>query len=223
MSKIKFVPYDSYHEFPPDEMLSRSKNYLMELRQRRSVRDFSNRPVSAEIIANCIAAAGTAPSGANKQPWFFVAVSNPEVKTAIRRAAEEIESDFYQKRAPESWLQDLEEFGTDEYKPNLEDAPWLIVIFEQKYQIGEEGERQKNYYTRESIGIATGMLITAVHHAGLVCLTHTPSPMEFLNEILERPESERPFLVLLVGYPAVDVQIPDIKKKKLDQISSFVP
>lgn len=222
MSKLKMIPYDAYIEYSPDEMLVRSQAYLQELRQRRSVRNFSSRPVSSEIIANCILAAGTAPSGANKQPWFFVAISDPGIKSAIRQAAEEVEQEFYQKRAPDSWLQDLEEFGTDENKPNLEEAPWLIAIFEQKYLFGEEGEIQKNYYTRESIGIATGMLITAVHHAGLVCLTHTPSPMEFLSQILERPDSERPFLLLLVGYPADDVQVPNITKKELDQICRFL-
>jgi len=216
------IPLPAYREYPQEEMIQRSHEYLVELRRRRSVRHFSTRPVPREVIENCIAAAGTAPSGANMQPWYFAAISDPNIKRRIRIAAEQTEWKFYHERAPEEWLEALEPFNVNEQKPYLEIAPYLIVIFEVRYGIGEDGMQTKHYYTRESIGIATGMLITAVHNAGLVSLTHTPSPMEFLNKILGRPANEKPFLLLVVGYPAEDAMVPDISKKPLEEISAFI-
>jgi len=170
----------------------------------------------------CILAAGTAPNGANHQPWHFAVVADPEVKKTIREAAEEEEKEFYSGRAPKEWLKALEPLGTSEEKPFLERAPYLIVIFGESYAVGEDGNKGKNYYVMESVGIATGMLITAIHRAGLVSLTHTPSPMGFLNEILGRPKNERAFLILVVGYPETDATVPDIEKKPLEQICTFV-
>ena len=221
VNEARMIPLTSYVEYPGEVMLQRSEAFLNEIKRRRSIRQFSDRPVSRDIIANCLAAAGTAPSGANKQPWHFVATSNPEIKRKIRLSAEQVEDDFYHHRAPEAWLHDLEPFAVDEHKPYLEIAPWLIAIFEVPYEVSKEGDRYKHYYTRESVGIATGLLITAVHHAGLVSLTHTPSPMEFLNQILGRPAYERAFLLLVVGFPAEDAEVPEISKKPLNEICSF--
>ena len=215
-----FIPL-SFTEFPPDEMLARARSIRDELRRRRSVRDFSERPVDRDVIAACIEAAGTAPNGANLQPWHFAVVNAPGIKRRIREAAEAEEREFYERRAPEDWLEVLRPLGTDANKPFLETAPYLIAIFEQKWHDNEKGERVKHYYPTESVGIATGMLITALHHAGLATLTHTPSPMKFLNEILERPTSERPFLLLVVGYPAESATVPDITKKTLEEIASW--
>ena len=203
-------------------MKARSTRFLQDLRRRRTVRDFSDRPVPREVIESCLLAAGTAPNGANRQPWHFVVVSNPDIKRAIREAAEEEEHAFYAGRASDEWLEALEHLGTDAEKPFLERAPYLIVVFAESYEVNEEGERVRNYYVTESVGIATGMLITAVHRAGLVSLTHTPSPMGFLNEILGRPKNERPFLILVVGYPAPAAVVPDIKKKALEEIATFI-
>jgi nitroreductase len=193
-----------------------------ELQRRRTVRHFSDRPVPREIIEECLRAAGTAPNGANMQPWHFVVVSDPKVKHQIRVAAEAEEREFYHSRAPQEWLDALASLGTDEHKPFLEVAPYLIAIFAQSYGLLPDGRKVKNYYVTESVGIAAGMLITALHHAGLATLTHTPSPMSFLNEILHRPENERPFLLLVVGYPASDAQVPAITKKPLEEIATFV-
>lgn len=203
-------------------MRAAAQAFLDEMRRRRTVRDFSDRPVPRDIIERCLLAAGTAPNGANRQPWRFVAVSDPEVKRRIREAAEEEERAFYGGRAPEEWLDALEHLGTDEHKPFLERAPWLIAIFAESYERREDGSKVKNYYVTESVGIATGILVTAVHMAGLVSLTHTPSPMKFLNEILGRPDNERPFLLLVVGYPEEGAQVPEIEKKSLDEISVFL-
>lgn len=203
-------------------MKTRSARFLEELRRRRTVRDFSDRPVPREVIESCLLAAGTAPNGANRQPWYFVVVCNPDIKRAIREAAEEEERAFYGGGASDEWLEALEHLGTNSEKPFLERAPYLIVVFAESYEVNEEGERVKNYYVTESVGIATGMLITAVHRAGLVSLTHTPSPMGFLNEILGRPKNERPFLILVVGYPAPAAVVPDIKKKALEEIATFI-
>ncbi len=222
MSPARMIPLPNYQEFSSAEMQQRAQDFLHEMRDRRTVRQFSRRPVPESVIASCIAAAATAPSGANKQPWHFVAISDPEIKHKIRLAAESVEDDFYHGRAPESWLQDLEPFATNEFKPYLDEAPWLIAIFEAKYEISQEGERYKHYYTRESVGIATGLLITAVHHAGLVSLTHTPSPMDFLNQVLGRPSSERAYLLLVVGYPAEGAVVPDIQRKPLGEVATFV-
>ena len=205
-------------------MVERSRAFLSEMRRRRTVRDFSDRPVPREVVERCILAAGTAPSGANRQPWHFVAVGldDPELRRRIREAAEEEERRFYRERAPEEWLEALEHLGTDEVKPFLEEAPWLVVIFAESYEVGPDGERRKNYYVTESVGIATGMLITALHESGLATLTHTPSPMGFLNEILHRPKNERPFLLLVVGFPEDDARVPDIDKKPLAEIATFL-
>jgi nitroreductase len=221
MSKTKFVPLTSYQEYPPEEMALRAADLLVEMRRRRTVRTFSNRPLPRGVIEDCLLTAGTAPNGANQQPWHFVVVTDPELKRQIREDAEKEEWEFYHRRAPQEWLDTLAHFGTDEYKPYLEAAPCLIAIFSQSYSVMPDGKRVKNYYVQESVGIATGMLITAVHHAGLVSLTHTPSPMGFLNKILDRPPNEKPFLLLVVGYPSDDAVVPVITKKPLDEISTF--
>jgi iodotyrosine deiodinase len=222
MKSKKYIPLNNYKELPVEEMLKRSQAFYEDIKRRRTVRDFSDKPVPKEIIENCIKAAGTSPSGANLQPWHFVVVSNPEIKKKIRIAAEEEEREFYSKRAPGEWLKALEPLGTDENKPFLETAPYLIAIFYKSYDVLPDGNQVKQYYAMESTGIATGILINAIHNAGLVSLTHTPSPMNFLNEILNRPKNERPFLLLVVGYPAEDAKVPDIKKKSLQEIESFI-
>ena len=222
MSKLNFIPLSSYNEYPVEDMIKRSSTFYEDIKRRRTVRDFSDKAVPREVIENCIKAAGTAPSGANLQPWHFVVVSDPEIKKKIRIAAEEEEKEFYTKRATKEWLEALEPLGTDEHKPFLETAPYLIATFYKSYDLFPDGRQVKQYYAMESTGIATGMLITAIHNAGLVSLTHTPSPMNFLNEILSRPKNERPFLLLVVGYPTADAKVPDIKKKSLDEIASFV-
>ena len=222
MTEPTFELLTGYREYPVDEMKERARAFYEDIRRRRTVREFSDRPVPREIIEHCIMAAGTAPNGANLQPWHFVAISDPEIKRKIRLAAEEEEREFYSGRAPQEWLDALAHLGTDENKPFLETAPYLIAVFSQRYGILPEGGTVKHYYATESVGIATGMLITAVHNAGLVSLTHTPSPMTFLNEILRRPENERPFLLLVVGYPAEDAKVPKISKKPLKEISTFL-
>ena len=216
------VPLEGYRELPPDQMRAEAEAFLQRMRNRHTVRNFSDRPVSREILEPCLLAAGTAPSGANRQPWRFVAVADPDIKRRIREAAEAEEREFYGGRAPKQWLDALAHLGTDEEKPFLERAPWLVVIFAESYERTPDGERLKNYYVTESVGIATGILVTALHHAGLATLTHTPSPMKFLNEILGRPENERPFLVLVVGYPEDGAKVPDITKKPLTDIVVFV-
>ncbi len=222
MPKAGFIPLPSYVRLPEDEMRTRSASFLEEVRRRRTVRDFSDRPVPREVIENCLLAAGTAPNGANKQPWHFVVVGDPDIKRQIREAAEEEEREFYAGRAGDEWLEALEHLGTDEHKPFLEKAPYLIVILAESYELAGDGHKSKNYYVTESVGIATGMLITAVHQAGLASLTHTPSPMGFLNEIVGRPKNERVFLILVVGYPEEDAQVPDITKKSIDEIATFI-
>ena len=192
------------------------------MQKRRTVRDFSDRPVPRELIEHCLSAAGTAPSGANLQPWHFVAISDPDVKREIRIAAEAEEKEFYEHRAPKAWLEALAPLGTDWHKPFLETAPWLVAVFAQPFRILPDGTRSPTYYAIESVGIATGILVTAVHSCGLASLTHTPSPMGFLNRILKRPSHEKPFLLLVVGHPAQDALVPDISRKSLAKISSFV-
>jgi iodotyrosine deiodinase len=216
------VPLTGFVERDIAEMRSRADAYLGSMRRRRTVRQFSDRPVPRDIIETCIEVAGTAPSGANHQPWRFVAVSNASLKREIRRAAEEEERAFYGGRAPADWLEALAPLGTDAEKPFLERAPWLIVVFGESWGRMPDGSRRKNYYVTESVGIATGMLISALHLAGLATLTHTPSPMKFLNAILGRPDNERPFLVLVAGYPAADARVPVIEKKTLADIADFV-
>lgn len=222
MEDPEFIPLPDFRSYPEDEMRERAVAFYEEVRRRRTVRRFSSRPVPRDVIEYCLLAAGTAPNGANLQPWHFVVVGDAQTKRLIRQAAETEEEAFYEWRAPEAWLQALEPFGTDQHKPFLEEAPYLIVIFAQSYGLGADGERIKHYYVQESVGIATGLLITALHHAGLATLTHTPSPMGFLNEVLDRPENERPFLILVAGYPAEGVRVPAITKKALDEIASFV-
>jgi len=216
------IPLEGYREYPVDEMRERVNTLYKELSRRRTVREFSDRPVPIDIIETAIKIAGTAPSGANLQPWHFVVVSGAKTKRKIREAAEAEEREFYEHRASPEWLAALEPLGTDSDKPFLETAPYLIAVFLQKYGHLEDGRKVKHYYPVESTGLATGMLITALHEAGLATLTHTPSPMKFLNEILERPTSERPFLLLVVGYPAEDARVPDIHRKALADYTSFV-
>lgn len=203
-------------------MARRAVSFRKQAARRRTVRDFSDRPVPRSVVEECLRAAGTAPSGANHQPWQFVVVSDPQIKARIRTAAEEEERAFYNGGAPQEWLDALAALGTDEHKPFLETAPYLIAIFAQRYEALPGGTKIKNYYVQESVGIATGILITALHHAGLATLTHTPSPMSFLNDILGRPDNERPYLLLVTGHPAPGARVPDIGRKPLASIASFV-
>lgn len=222
MSKPRFEPLSSYIEYPIEDMKQRVSEFCQNMQRRRTIRHFSDRPVPREIIEECLLTAGSAPNGANLQPWHFVVVSDPKVKHEIRVAAEQEEEEFYNRRAPQEWLEALAAIGTDEHKPFLETAPYLIVIFGKNHSQLPDGRRVKNYYVNESVGIATGFLIAAVHHAGLVSLTHTPSPMGFLNTILRIPPDEKPFLILVVGYPADDAQVPHLSKKPLEEIATFI-
>lgn len=233
MSSIKSTCKEETPEFVPLEGYQRIEDSLMEkithrfhglMSRRRSIRAFSPDPVPREVIENCIKAAGTAPSGANHQPWHFVAISNPDIKRRIREAAEEEERSFYGGRAPDAWLDALHPLGTDDQKPFLETAPWLIAVFAQRRGGEIVGQDKKNYYVTESVGLATGMLITALHSAGLGTLTHTPSPMGFLTEICERPENEKPFVLMVVGYPADEAVVPAhaLIKKSLSDISTVI-
>ena len=217
-----FVALTGYQEFDAATMKQRAASFYDSVKRRRTVREFSDRPVPREVIEDCLRAAGTAPNGANLQPWHFVAVADAAIKAKIRAGAEEEERAFYHGKAPQEWLDALAPLGTDEHKPFLETAPWLIAIFAESYGELPDGRKVRHYYTQESVGIATGILITAVHQAGLVSLTHTPSPMGFLNEILGRPARERPYLILVVGYPADGATVPDITKKPLDAIATFI-
>ncbi|MDE2364598.1 MAG: nitroreductase family protein [Hyphomicrobiales bacterium] len=207
---------------PDSESLSRAQAFAQRIRRRRTVRDFSPEPVAREIIEAAIAAAASAPSGANQQPWTFVAISDPAIKTRIREAAEIEEKAFYEGRAGQEWLEALGPLGTDWEKPFLETAPWLIAIFQQRWGVGPDGARIKHYYAPESVGIATGFLIAALHEAGLATLTHTPSPMGFLSEICGRPDNEKPVILLVVGKPAPGCRVPDIAKKPFDEIARFL-
>lgn len=222
MTDYPTIPLERYCEYPVEEMRNRVQAFYDNVDCRRTVRDFSDRPVPRDIIETALRAAGTAPSGANLQPWHFVVVGSAAAKKRIREAAEVEEREFYEHRASAEWLAALEPLGTDSDKPFLETAPYLIAVFLQKYGRLEDGRKVKHYYPSESTGIATGILITALHQAGLATLTHTPSPMKFLNEILGRPTSERPFLLLVVGYPADDARVPDIHRKTLPEFTTFV-
>jgi iodotyrosine deiodinase len=222
VSEYPTIPLEQYREYPLDEMRARLREFYEDVARRRTVREFSDRPVPRDLIEMALKAAGTAPSGANLQPWHFVVVSGAKTKKKIREAAEAEEREFYEHRASEEWLAALEPLATDERKPFLETAPYLIAVFLQKYGELADGRKVKHYYPTESTGLATGLLITALHRAGLATLTHTPSPMKFLNEILGRPKSERPFLLLVVGYPADDARVPDIERKALDDYTSWV-
>jgi len=218
IEKFQQIPPPSLPEYSSEEMRLRSRIFFENLSTRRTIRDFSDKPIEREVIENCIKTAGTAPSGANIQPWHFVLISDPTIKKQIRVAAEKEEKEFYKTRAPKEWLEALAPLGTDNIKPYLETAPYLIAIFMQRFGKLPDSRRVKHYYGLESVGIATGMLITAIHNAGLASLTHTPSPMGFLNEILDRPKNERPFLLLVVGHPAEDARVPDIKRKDISEI-----
>jgi iodotyrosine deiodinase len=211
----------SFARLSDEDALQRSREFLARVAERRSVRQFSSEPVPPELIENAIRAAGTAPSGANKQPWTFVVVSDPELKARIRRAAEHEEELLYTRRASDEYLEAIEPIGTDADKPHVTDAPYLIAVFEQPWSRDADGEKRKNYYVRESVGIAVGFLLIALHSSGLATLTHAPSPMGFLNEILERPDNERPFLLIPVGYPAEDAEVPVLEKKALAEIADF--
>lgn len=218
----EFTPLPAYREYSQEEMLQRAAEFYAQMQRRRTVRHFSARSVPRQIIEYALLAAGTAPSGANLQPWHFVVVTDPSRKTEIRIAAEAEEHEFYHSRAPQEWLDALAPLGTNEDKPFLETAPYLIAIFAQSFGVLPDGRKVKNYYVSESVGIATGILITALHAAGLVALTHTPSPMSFLNRICERPPNEKPYLLLVVGYPADDAEVPAITKKTLSDIATFL-
>jgi len=222
MPNSDFIPYYKYVQYPETEMKKRATEFRELMQRRRTVREYSDKKIPMEVIEEAILSAGTAPNGANMQPWHFAVVTDQKLKSQIRIAAEKEEQEFYNNRAPDDWLEALEPFGTDENKPFLEKAPCLIAIFSQSYGITDSGEKRKHYYVKESVGIATGMLITALHNAGLATLTHTPSPMGFLNELLGRPEYERPFLLLVTGYPAEGVTVPEISKKELNEIASFL-
>jgi nitroreductase len=212
-----FIPLN-FERLSEDDQLARSREFLRRMQTRRTVRDYATDPVPFELIRNAIATAGTAPSGANQQPWTFVVVSNPQMKQRIREAAEAEEKENYERRMSDEWLEVLAPLGTDWHKPHLEDAPYLIIVFRQAYGYDDSGDRIKHYYVDESVGIAVGMLIASLHQAGLATLTHTPGPMKFLSEICERPDNERAMMIIAAGYPADDADVPDIDKKPLDEI-----
>ena len=220
----EFIHYADYQEYPVDEMRRRAESFYEEIRRRRTVREFSDRAVPRDIIETCLLAAGTAPSGANLQPWQFVVVTDPEIRQTLRVEAEKEEEEFYNGRAPQEWLDALAPLGTDATKEFLTKAPYLIVVFAKAYDELPDGRKVKNYYVTESVGLATGTLINALHHAGLVTLTHTPSPMGFLNSLLKRPKNERPVMILVAGYPEDGVQVPvkATQKKRLSEIATFV-
>lgn len=222
MTRWPFEPL-RFEEKSPGEMRSAAERFYREIQKRRTVREFSDRPVDREIIENALRAAGTAPSGANMQPWHFVVVGDPAMKKKIRVAAEQEEREFYEHRASEEWLKALEPLGTDDQKPFLETAPWLIAVFLKKFTFDQEGKRFKNYYTAESVGIACGFFLAALHNAGLATLTHTPSPMKFLNKLLDRPKTERPYMLIVAGLPAPDAKVPVISKEPLENIATFIP
>lgn len=222
MAGFGFTPLPAYREYSIEEMRSRAAEFRADIQRRRTVREFADRPVPREVIEDCLRAAGTAPNGANLQPWHFVVVSDASIKREIRIGAEKEEREFYQHKAPQEWLDALAPLGTNEHKPFLESAPFLIVIFAQSYSLLPDGRKVKHYYVQESVGIATGILIIAIHHAGLVSLTHTPSPMGFLNKLLGRPVQERPFLILVVGYPAGSATVPILTKRPLEEIATFL-
>lgn len=215
----KHILYSDYLKVK--NIKEKSESFFQEMDWRRSVRDFSDKPVPKSVIENIIKTASTAPSGAHKQPWFFCVIESAELKSQIRKAAEEEERKSYEGRMSKEWLNDLKPLGTNHSKPFLEIAPYLIIVFKKPYDLSKEEEKLQNYYVNESVGIACGMLITAIHQAGLVTLTHTPSPMNFLTKLLERPSNERAFLLLPVGYPVTEAYVPDIERKNLDEVSKF--
>ena len=222
-SKLQLEPLQDYRSYPEDEMRERARWFYRDIARRRTVREFESRPVPREVIEQCLLAAGTAPSGANPQPWHFAVITDLDKKRRVREAAEAEEREFYEHRAPQEWLDALAPLGTDSDKPFLEEAPVLIAIFAQKYGLHADGSRYSHYYYPESVGIATGFLLAALHHAGLATLTHTPNPMKFLNEICDRPKLERPMILLVVGYPKADCEVPVHGgiKKSLEEIASW--
>lgn len=222
MKQEKFIPLKKYPRYTINKGIKKSEEFFSKMNLRRSVRTFSSEKIPLEIIINAVRTAATAPSGANKQPWHFVIVQNSEVKRKIKIAAEKKEKEFYGGRATEEWLMALEPFGTNEEKPFLESAPYLIVAFEEKYKIGNNGRKEKNYYTKESIGLACGLLLTALHNVGIATLTHTPSPMSFLSEILNRPSNETPFLLIVAGYPEKNTLVPNIHRKTKEEILTII-
>jgi iodotyrosine deiodinase len=215
-----FEPLPGWREYPPAEMESRARAFAAEMRRRRTTRHFSDRPVPRAVVEACLEAASTAPSGAHLQPWHFVVVEDSALKRRIREAAEEAEREFY-ANAPAEWLEALAPLGTDAHKPYLETAPYLIAVFAERYGLSAEGKRKAHYYVSESVGIATGFLLAALHHAGLVALTHTPNPMGFLSELLERPANERPMMLVVTGYPATGARVPRLRRKSLEEVASF--
>ena len=220
LDQPSFVPLQSYREYPVSEMIARSRDFANDMQRRRTVRQFSDRPVPRSIIEACLETAGTAPSGAHQQPWHFVAISDPDAKRAIRHAAETAEAEFY-ATAPAEWLAALAPLGTDARKPYLEAAPYLIAVFAERYGRRPDGRRQTHYYVNESVGIAAGFLLAALHHAGLATLTHTPNPMGFLNQVLDRPVNERAVMLVVAGYPAIGARVPDLSRKPLSAIATF--
>jgi len=222
MAGNKFLPLTDYREYPGAEMKRRASEFYKEMMRRRTVRHFSERPVDRSVIEDCLRTASTAPSGANQQPWSFIVVSDLTLKRRIREASEKVEQEFYRGEATKKWVKALGHLGTVPSKPFLETAPYLIVIFSKLYGYSSAGEKEQHYYVSESVGIATGMLITALHHAGLVSLTYTPSKMRFLNKILSRPSNEKPFMILVAGYPAEGSVVPAIRKKALQEIATFI-
>ncbi|HEX6135401.1 MAG TPA: nitroreductase family protein [Longimicrobiales bacterium] len=220
MGAAGFEPLSTYREYPPDEMEARARAFAAEMARRRTTRHFSDRAVPRSVIEHCVRAAGSAPSGAHQQPWHFVVVSDAALKARIRAAAEAAERKFYAS-APAEWLDALAPLGTDAVKAYLEDAPYLIAVFAQRYGVCADGTVRKHYYVSESVGIAAGFLIAALHHAGLATLTHTPSPMTFLSRVLDRPENEKPMMLIVTGYPAPDARVPRLTRKSLDAIATF--
>lgn len=220
MDGYPFVAY-SHDVYSEDEMLFRSKVFYDWMNKRRTVRDFSDQPVPKEVIENIVLTASSAPSGAHKQPWTFCVVSDPSIKSEIRKAAEKEEYESYQSRMSEEWIEDIKPLQTDWRKPFLETAPYLIVVFKKAYDLLPDGRKKNNYYVNESVGLACGFLLAAIHHAGLVALTHTPSPMNFLMTILKRPENERPFLLIPVGYPHSETFVPKLERKPIDLVAEF--
>lgn len=222
MTVIDTIPLPPLPELSDEERIAAVRAFADLLAKRRTVRDYTDKPVPRELIEQCLRAAGTAPSGANQQPWRFVAVQDAAIKLRIRVAAEAEEREFYSRRAPEEWLYALSALGTDAEKPFLETAPWLIGVFYERFGYDDEGKKRKRYYPHESVGIAIGMLIAALHQAGLSSLTHTPSPMGFLNEILGRPKNEMPYLLLVVGHAKPDCRVPNVHRLELDEIATFL-
>jgi iodotyrosine deiodinase len=221
MPALKTIALPPRDPIPDEERIARAAGFADEMARRRTVRDFAPTPVPRALIEHCLRAAGTAPSGANQQPWRFVAISDPALKHRIREAAEAEEREFYEHRAPDAWLEALAPLGTDADKPFLDVAPWLIAVFYERFGLDADGNKHKRYYPHESVGIATGLLIAALHRAGLATLTHTPSPMGFLNEVLDRPRNEMAYLLLVAGHPAEDCRVPDVERLPLEAYASF--